>query len=255
MNIFISSIFLLWIFFTMVFLVAQMKKSHSIVDIGWGLGFVMIALFSFWMNKEPTIQSLIITILVLLWGLRLSYHLYKRNWNQREDYRYTEMRKKWGPTYQRIKSYIFIYMLQMILLYIIALPILIVNTKTTQSVTWFEYVGMAVWFVGYFFEVVGDYQLKRFISDKNNQGKLMRTGLFQYTRHPNYFGEATMWWGIFLISIGGGQFIAIISPILITYLLLYVSGVPLLEKKLENHPSFNDYKSKTNKFFPWIPKK
>lgn len=255
MNIYLVTLFVLWLYFTIVFLIAQVKKSNSIVDIAWGLGFVIVALTSFLLKTNGSIQSLIITIFVFLWGFRLSYHLFKRNWNKPEDYRYVEMREQWKNKNPLFQYYVKIYMVQMILLFIIAQPIIIVHAVPSQSFGILQYFGIVVWLIGYFFEVIGDFQLKEFIMNPNNKGKLIRTGLWKYTRHPNYFGEATMWWGIYLISLGSGMFWAIISPITITYLLVFVSGVPLLEKKMESNPDFADYKAKTSKFIPWISKK
>ena len=143
----------------------------------------------------------------------------------------------------------------MLLLTIISIPIFIVNFSTLEGLVILDYIGIIIWIVGYYFEVTGDAQLKAFISKKENKGKLMKSGLWKYTRHPNYFGEATMWWGIFLIAFNvGGIFPAIISPLLITYLLLFVSGVPLLEKKYKDHPEWPEYSRKTSKFIPMPPK-
>ena len=255
MNIYLVTLFVLWFYFTTVFFIAQLKKSNSIVDIAWGLGFVVVSLTSLVSTSNVSIQSLLITIFVFLWGIRLSYHLFKRNWNKLEDYRYVEMREQWKNKNPYLQYYIKIYMVQMILLFIIAQPILSVNAISQQPIGIFDYIGIIIWLIGYSFEVIGDFQLKEFIMNPNNKGKLIRTGLWKYTRHPNYFGEATMWWGIFLISAGSGTLWTIISPITITYLLVFVSGVPLLEKKMESNPDFADYKAKTSMFIPWIPKK
>lgn len=255
MNIYLISIFVLWVYFTLVFIIAQIKKSNSIVDIAWGLGFVIVALISFFLNPNISVGALVITIFVFLWGIRLSYHLFKRNWNKPEDYRYVEMRNNWGNKNLLLQFYIKIYMVQLVLLFIIAQPILSVNLIQSHEIGILGYIGIIIWLIGYSFEVIGDFQLREFIKNKENQGKLIRSGLWKYTRHPNYFGEATMWWGIYLIAVGSSNIWAIISPITITYLLLFVSGVPLLEKKMESNPDFSDYKAKTSKFIPWLPKK
>ena len=141
------------------------------------------------------------------------------------------------------------------MLFIVSLPITYGNNSPNQGLGWISYIGVAIWIIGYFFEVVGDKQLKDFLADPKNKGKLMTSGLWSYTRHPNYFGEATMWWGIFLIAITSLSGIwIIISPIVITYLLVFVSGVPMLEKKYKDRPDFILYSKHTPKFFPWFPK-
>nr|WP_313894207.1 DUF1295 domain-containing protein [Psychrobacillus sp.] len=141
------------------------------------------------------------------------------------------------------------------MLYIIAQPILRTNVSTTEGLGILDYIGLVIWIIGYFFEVVGDNQLRNFISKPENKGKLMKYGLWKYTRHPNYFGEATMWWGIFLIALSAPNgWIGIVSPIVITLLLLFVSVVPLLEKKYKNPPEFADYAMRTSIFIPMPPK-
>ncbi|MCL6571176.1 MAG: DUF1295 domain-containing protein [Bacillus sp. (in: Bacteria)] len=125
-----------------------------------------------------------------------------------------------------------------------------------EGLGFLDYIGLATWIVGFFFEVVGDHQLKKFTNKPENKGKLMKYGLWKYTRHPNYFGEATMWWGIFLIALSSPNgWVAIISPMIITLLLLFVSGVPLLEKKYKDHPEFKAYANRTSKFIPMPQRK
>ena len=240
----------------MVFFIAQSKKNNGLIDVAWGFGFVVAAITSYIVSNNNTTRGLIITVLVILWGLRLSYHLFKRNWNKPEDYRYVQMRERWGDRNHATTAYLRVFMSQMVLLFIIAQPILITNFRASGELRVLDFLGLAIWIKGYFFEVVGDAQLRQFVTNPENKGKLMKTGLWKYTRHPNYFGEATMWWGIFLISSSvPGSLYGIISPIVITYLLLFVSGVPLLEKKYKNHPEWKEYEEKTSIFIPMPPKK
>lgn len=255
-NIYISSILVLLIYFTIVFVIAQVKRNNGLIDIAWGIGFVVLAIYNYISNDNITIRATIITVLVALWGLRLGYHLFKRNWNKEEDYRYVQMRENWGDKNHYIQAYFRVFMSQLILLFIIGIPIILANNSQKEGLNIIVVLGLIIWSIGYFFEVVGDYQLKQFIKDKSNKGKLMKSGLWKYTRHPNYFGEATMWWGIFLIvvSVENG-FLGIVSPITITVLLLFISGVPLLEKKYKDHPEWPEYERKTNKFIPWFQKK
>lgn len=244
------------IYMSLFYLLSVKKKNYGLVDIGWGFGFIVISLTSLSFNFNSLhLKLLIPNILVLLWGLRLSYHLFKRNFNKEEDYRYKEMRNRWGDK-ANLNAFFKVFMLQGLLMYIVSLPIIINNLYQTELFDQYIYIGIIVWVIGYIFEVIGDYQLKRFISLPKNKGKIMKSGLWKYTRHPNYFGEAVMWWGLFLIVINlkYGLY-TIISPILITYLLVYVSGIPLLEKKYNNNPEFQEYAKRTSKFIPWFNKK
>ena len=147
-------------------------------------------------------------------------------------------------------------MLQGVLLYIVSLPILLVNTTKVDSFYWWNSLGIIIWAIGFFFEVVGDWQLRKFKQQAGNHGKLLTTGLWSLTRHPNYFGEALSWWGIYLVTLTTvGNLWGVIGPIIITLLLLFVSGVPLLEKKYQDRPDFIEYAKKTAKFFPVLGKK
>ncbi len=245
---FFYNLILLFVYFCLFFFLAQKKKNNALIDIAWGLGFVLIAIVNYLFSAFD-IRSNVVFILILLWGLRLSYHLFLRNWNKEEDFRYQEMRKKWGDK-QEIKAFVNVFMSQMVLLYIISLPIVFIMSDSGR-LTLFDYVGVLLWIIGYFFEVVGDYQLKKFISLEKNKGKLMTIGLWKYTRHPNYFGEGLMWIGLGVIALSvPSGYISLISPLLINYLLIFVSGVPLLEKKYQNRPDFIEYARKTNMFFP-----
>ncbi len=256
LDIYIKTIVALWLFFTGAFFVAQAKNNNGLQDVAWGMGFVVAALFSYLYSDLNSTNGLVITILVTIWGTRLSYYLFKRNWNAPEDKRYVAMRKKWGDK-PRINAYFKVFMFQMLLLIIIVQPVLLANTTKSSGLEIINYVGIAIWLVGFFFQVVGDYQLKDFIANKKTkENRLMTEGLWAYTRHPNYFGESAMWWGIFLISfIELKSLFGIIGPITITFLLLFVSGVPMLEKRYEGRADYDEYKKRTSKFFPLPPKK
>jgi len=256
-NIYLSTILVLLLFFIVAFIIGQIKKNNGLVDIAWGLGFVTVAVYSYFASEFKTDRAVLVTILVLLWGLRLAYYLFKRNWAKPEDYRYVNMRKRWGTNnWKYLKIFLNVYVLQLVLLYIIAQPILNVNTSSEIGLGVLDYIGLSLWIIGYLFEVIGDSQLKSFISKPENKGRLMKYGLWKYTRHPNYFGEAIMWWGIYIISISvTNGWTGIYSPLIITLLLLFVSGVPLLEKKYKNHPEWPEYAKQTSKFIPLPPKK
>jgi steroid 5-alpha reductase family enzyme len=255
MNLYLQSIGVVFIYMTIFFIVAQIVKNNSIVDMGWGLGFVVIAAYTLLASGNYNSRSVIVTTLVSVWGLRLFYHILKRNLGKPEDFRYIAMRKAWGkwviPT-----AFLRVFMLQGALMLIIAYPIIMNNSTTKGSLGVLEIIGLAIWIVGFIFEAIGDKQLKDFIANKKNKGHIMKEGLWKYTRHPNYFGEATMWWGIFIISLSSQSgIIGIISPVVITLLLLYVSGVPLLEKHYKDNKEFQAYSKYTSIFIPLIPKK
>lgn len=255
-NIYINVGILLLIYFFTIFIAAQILKNNSIVDSFWGPGFFLVALYTFLVSENQGLRSIIVSLLVTIWSFRLFTHITIRNWNKPEDYRYINMRKRWGTSFPRLKAFLNVFVLQGVLLYIIALPIMGANTMINQRLSAINYMGIVVWIIGFFFESVGDKQLKDFKQNKDNKGKLMTEGLWQYTRHPNYFGEATMWWGIFLIAISSiDQIGFVVSPILITLLLVFVSGVPLLEKKYKDRVDFIEYSKRTNKFIPGFPKK
>lgn len=251
---------IVFIYMNIFYLIGIIKKNNSIVDIGWGLGFIMISISSlliYGINNSFNIpfRILLPNILLFLWGSRLAYYIFKRNYKKEEDYRYQQMRENWGKKVNLI-AYFNIFMTQGLIMYIIALPVIVNNISSLSGFYLTDIIGLVIWIIGYFFEVVGDYQLKTFIKDINNKGKIMQSGLWKYTRHPNYFGEATMWFGIFFLTINSKLGLAgIISPLLITSLLLFVSGVPLLEKKYADNIEFQEYAKRTSKFIPWFSKK
>lgn len=244
-----------FLYMTVVFCLALKKKDNSIMDIAWGLGYIGVAIFTFFLEEGWTNRHLIVTGLVLIWGMRLAIHIALRNRGKGEDYRYAKWRHDWGSRFV-LRSYFQIFMLQGVFLFIIALPIMLVNFSIREDLTVIDFLGIGVWCIGFIFEAVGDYQLKRFKKRPENKGKIITTGLWKYTRHPNYFGEAAMWWGIFLLALSvKNGWIAILSPLLISFLILRVSGVTMLEKKYAGNAEFEAYAKRTNAFFPWFPKK
>lgn len=239
-------------YMTFWFIVSVIKKRNDVADIGWGLGFVLLAWFSFYLFGY-SFKALLVNGLVTVWGLRLAWHVYNRNKNKPEDPRYLEWRKTWKNFY--LRSFLQVFLLQGIFLFLISLPVMFINHSVARGFGILEIIGFLVWSLGFYFESMGDKQLKEFISDSGNKGKLMDKGLWQYSRHPNYFGEVTQWWGIFIIafSIPGSSF-TIVGPLTITILILFVSGVPLLEKKYTGRPDFEEYKKRTSVFIPLPPR-
>ena len=246
---------ILLIFFTVVFIIGQILRDNSIVDIAWGFGFVLSAFYTFFNSPENGIKSILLTLVVTIWGLRLTYHLAKRNLGKPEDYRYAKMRKQWGKKFVLIKAFLNVYFLQCVIQFIVSLPVIYGNTTVQQELYIYNIIGIGLWGIGFFFEAYGDYQLKQFKKEPKNKGKLMTHGLWALTRHPNYFGDACMWFGIFFIALSGlsGLWI-IIGPVLMTFFLFFVSGVRLLEKKYEGRKDFEEYKKRTHAFIPWFPK-
>lgn len=240
---------------TSFYILSRIKGKIAVVDVAWGFGFVVLALVNLFLAEYWTIRQWIVTALVACWGLRLAAHVYVRNRGKNEDYRYQKMKEGWGNR-AWWKSFTNVFMLQGILMLSIAYPLLIVNVFSPQGLIYLDYLGICVWAVGFAFETVGDYQLWRFIKyEKEHSGQIMTKGLWKYTRHPNYFGEALLWWGIFLMVLPVRYgFLAVFSPLIIDYLVLRVSGVPLLEERYKDNEQFQQYAKRTNKVIPWIPR-
>lgn len=246
-----------FVYMNIFYAIALVRKNAGLVDVGWGLGFVVLALVLFSSLSAVTPLHLLLMSLVALWGLRLTWHIGRRNLNQPEDWRYANWRREWGSTYIW-RSYLQIFMLQGVMMLIISASIIIGFSTRIQPDLLFLSSGVFIWWLGYLFEVVGDRQLADFVQPKKSgqtKKKIMDEGLWRYTRHPNYFGEVIQWWGLWLLvaSLPYG-WIAIISPITITVLILYVSGVPLLEQKYKNDKAWQKYAQKTSKFIPLPPK-
>jgi steroid 5-alpha reductase family enzyme len=239
-----------------LWLLSLALRNASIVDVFWGLGFAILS-FVFLAAADGYIgRRILVTALVAIWGLRLSLHILRRNWGHGEDYRYAEFRRRAGPKWWW-SSLFQVFLLQGLLMWLIAMPILAAqHYGSPDGLTIVDFAGALVWAVGFFFESVGDLQLERFKADPANAGKVMRGGLWRYTRHPNYFGDATVWWGLFVVAAGtvDGLWTAF-SPVLMTTLLLRVSGVALLERRqTKEKPGYRDYVASTSAFVPWFPR-
>ncbi|MEI8232943.1 MAG: DUF1295 domain-containing protein [bacterium] len=251
LNLFIITMSASLLIFLIAFLIAVLIRNNSIVDIIWGLGFVIIALIAF-LFSVPSIASQIVFVYVSIWGIRLVVHLTLRNWGKGEDFRYQAMRQKWGKHWV-LNSFFQVFIFQWLLMQLVAVPIVLTMTGKSAISPIFLFLGMALWLTGFFFEVVGDWQLNQFKKKKSNKGKLMTTGLWSLTRHPNYFGEATLWWGIVFLAYGvTHNYLVFIGPLTIDFLLLFVSGIPLLEKKYQGRADWRAYAKATPAFFPKI---
>lgn len=253
MNYYLTLAAILFVYMCFWFVVSVIKKRNDVADIAWGLGFIVMAWSAFFLSGY-SFKAVAVNTLVTIWGLRLASHIYKRNKDKPEDARYMEWRKTWKSFY--IRSFLQVFMLQGLFLYLISLPVIFINRMSSGSIGALEIVGLVVWGIGFYFESIADKELKEFVGNPLNKGKIMDRGLWRYSRHPNYFGEVTQWWGIFTIalSINGSLFTAI-GPLTITILILFVSGVPLLEKKSVDKAGWEEYKKKTSMFVPLPPRK
>ncbi|CAN5893833.1 DUF1295 domain-containing protein [soil metagenome] len=232
------------------------RRDASIVDIVWGAAFVVVAVTAAMVADGVAVRRVLLAALVAVWGLRLSAYLAWRNLGHGEDYRYRAMRRRWGDRFGLV-SLVVVFGLQGVLVWLVSLPVqLAVTANAPDTIGVLAGVGVAVWAVGLFFEVVGDAQLARFKADPANEGQVMDRGLWCYTRHPNYFGDFCVWWGIFLVAAetGIGRW-GLIGPLVMSLLLLRVSGVAMLERTItKRRPGYEDYVARTSAFFPRPPR-
>lgn len=244
---------LIFLYMSAWFVVSKMLNRNDLADIAWGLGFVMLSWTLYYIR--PSVQLSLAVILVTIWGIRLSVHILMRNRKKSEDFRYKQWRKQWGKWFT-LRSFLQVFMLQGFLLVLISAPLIAMSASGQDSIGRMVLVGLPIWCIGFFFEAMGDYELSKFIQNPKNKGRIIQQGLWKYSRHPNYFGEVLQWWGIWLIAYGTEWFaLAAIGPLVITLLILKVSGIPLLEKKYANNEEYQEYAARTSKFFPLPPKK
>lgn len=243
-----ASMFLLW-------LLSVRLRDASIVDPFWGTGFVVVAWTSAATSWPPSIRGILLLALTTVWGLRLSAYLAWRNVGHGEDPRYQAMRRYWGPRFWWV-SLFSVFLLQGVIMWVVSLPVQAVAVAEPSQRFWLDTVGVVVWFVGLTFESVGDWQLAKFKRNPENEGRVLDSGLWALTRHPNYFGDFCIWWGIFLIAAAAGAWWTIVGPVVMSFLLMKVSGVPLLERTIaDRRPAYADYVERTNAFFPGLPRK
>jgi steroid 5-alpha reductase family enzyme len=245
-----------FVFVTLLFVLSVILQRNDVADVAWGVGVVLARIPAYVLSGEGSFIASLVLGLACVWGARLSLRIFLRNRKKGEDFRYRVWRESWGRFFF-VRSYIQIYLLQGFLMLVVGYPLIHVSLfagdATVPGLVW---LGALVWAVGFFFEVVGDYQLDRFMGTSHAPGTVLTSGLWRYTRHPNYFGEVTMWWGIGLmvLTIPHGVF-ALIGPLTITFLILKVSGIPLLEKKFADNPLFQKYACETSVFFPLPPRR
>lgn len=257
LNIYLIAGLLILGLMTLLWLLSLALKNSSIVDIFWGTGFVILAWVVFALTPQGYLpRKMLLTALVTLWGLRLSGYILWRNWGKPEDFRYQVWRDEAGAAWWW-RSFFKVFLLQGVILWIVAAPLVAAQVSALPDrLTWLDGLALVIWPVGFFFEAAGDWQMARFKANPANKGKVLDRGVWRYTRHPNYFGDAAQWWAYYLIALAAGGWWTVFSPLLMTALLLRVSGVALLEKTLrEEKPAYKEYIETTSEFIPWFPRK
>lgn len=237
-----------------MWLLSVKLRDVSIVDSAWSIFFLLFALVFVWRQGDRSVATLAMLALIAAWALRLSIYITWRNHGHGEDRRYQAIRARNQPNFA-FKSLYLVFLLQAVLAFVIAMPLLpaLNGANDANLVTW---LGIAVAAFGLLFETVGDAQMARFKADPASAGQVMDRGLWRYTRHPNYFGESVFWWGVWIASASLGGAWTVFSPLLMTFLLLRVSGVPLLEADLkQRRPAYAEYLRTTSSFVPWPPKR
>ena len=246
-------------FISLIFIFALKINRYDIIDAAWGPTFIVVSFTSYliaYNSINPISLSLLVVALVMVWGLRLAWHIGKRKiGSTAEDPRYVELRRHWRGK-ESFNVYFRIYITQALLATIICIPVIHINLFDGNQWAVFTYLGLVVWILGFVFEVVADRQLKAHLDNTKNKGTIMQSGLWRYSRHPNYFGEITQWWGIGIIAAGVMPWwVGLIGPITITFLILYVSGIPPTEKRFEGRVGWKEYKAKTSVLIPLPVKK
>lgn len=241
------------------FAVGVSKNRHRVIDIAWGTGFAAIAIASFIFSAGHgnLVQRLFVMALTVIWGVRLSVHIGWRSWGHDEDPRYSEMLDRSGSGNRKLRALRTIYLLQAAAMWFISLPVQLAFYSRNASVVSWLIAGTAVWAVGMFFETVGDAQLAKFRRDPTKHGRILDSGLWRYTRHPNYFGDACVWWGLYLLACTSWWGAAtILSPVLMTYFLAGKTGKPLMDAYMSRtKPDYAAYLARTSGFIPLPPRK
>lgn len=237
-----------------LWVIGSVRRDVSLVDPFWGFGFVIVAWITVTNSPDAGLLQLLIALLTTVWGLRLSLYLTWRNWGHPEDRRYAAMRQYHGNRFWLVSLFT-VFLLQGLIMWIVSIPVQVaISNPNHPAKGWLVVCGTIVWTIGIVFESVGDLQLARFKANSANADRVMDQGLWRYTRHPNYFGDFCVWWGLYLVSTACGAWWTVFSPLLMSVLLLRVSGVTLLESTIkERRPDYAAYQARTSAFFPWKP--
>lgn len=254
MNYLIEVVVVLFVYYSILFFVGNKISNLGIVDIGWGLSFIITGLYLLFRVQTLGIRKLIIITMILLWGGRLSSHIFMRFDPGKEDARYKKIKENLGKKkHPKLQIYLKTFISQGVLSLLISTPVILILMISSKQLSVLDAVGIVIWCIGFAIEITADRQLKKFLGRKENEGRIMKEGLWRYSRHPNYFGESVMWIGIYIIALNYRYgVLTIISPITITVLLLFISGVPLIEKQYEDNEEFQNYKKETSVFIPWF---
>jgi steroid 5-alpha reductase family enzyme len=245
---------ILFFYMTALFFLALIRHDNSIADVAWGPGFVAVAWITLCINGPFTPRQLIAAAMISVWGLRLAIRIHLRNRGKGEDVRYRKWRESWGEHFI-IRSYFQVFVLQGFILLLNIFPVLVINTYAAGKLGILDLGAVFLWVLGFCFESISDWQLDRFMANPSNRGNIMDRGLWRYSRHPNYFGEVMMWWGLYVVALSvPWGWISIIGPLTITATILFISGIPMTEKLMESNPDFAAYKKRTSIFIPWFPK-
>ena len=245
-------------YMSILFVIAMFKRDNSIADIGWGLGFAVVALLTFFLEQGFTARHILVTALVVIWGMRLATHIYLRHRGKGEDPRYAAWRKEWG-NWVIIRSFFQVFMLQGLLLLFIVYVVIAVNSSSGEGLSVLDICGLAVWIIGFLFESIGDFQLKKFIANKQNKGRILTTGLWRYTRHPNYFGEALFWVSMVPFAVSSGMLsrhfaLVLIGPALMAGFFRF--SCRLMDvRSLQRRPGYQEIIDQVSAMIPWRPKK
>ena len=254
LTLFLYSGIAILVMMVLLWLLSLVFKNASIVDIFWGIGFVIVTWLAFSLGAGYIPRKQLVAVLVTIWGLRLALHIGIRNWGKPEDFRYAKWRQDNGSRWWWF-SFFQVFLLQGVLMWIISAPLIAAQTSGYPVIiTPLDMIGVVLWLIGMFFEALGDLQLMLFKANPANKGKLLTTGVWRFTRHPNYFGESALWWGYYVIALASGSWWTVFSPIIMTWLLLRVSGVAMLERTMKVKPGYEEYMKNTSEFFPWFPK-
>lgn len=256
LSVYVYGLMIIMSMMTLLWVISVIIKKASLVDPFWGLGFVMLAIYYYASAEGDIVRKNVVMMGSVIWGLRLFIYLFWRNYGKPEDYRYAQFRNDYGAHRYWWVSFFQVFLLQGVLLWLISAPLLTAQYTQGHSFGWMDGVALLGWLIGFAFEAGGDYQLSKFKNNPANVGKILNTGFWRYTRHPNYFGDACVWWSFTLFSVAAGSYWPILSGVLMTFLLMKVSGVSMLERTLKTtKPGYEAYMRNTNSFFPWFPRK
>jgi steroid 5-alpha reductase family enzyme len=250
-QIYLHALLAIMIMMIILWLTSIVIKNVSIVDLFWGFGFVVAGVVYFIYTDGYETRKILLMTMLSIWGLRLSIYLAWRNLGKGEDFRYQKFRKDFGEHRYWWYSFFSVFLLQGVLMWLISVPLLGAQFYHDTNLGILDFIGVILWLIGMVFEAGGDFQLARFKADVTNKGKVLNTGLWHYTRHPNYFGDVAVWFGYGFICLSAGSYIPVLGTVLMTALIIKVSGVALLEKTLkESKPEYQEYVRRTSAFIP-----